>query len=179
MNWTNDTVLRLLPIGISLLALCISALVLGWNIYRDVVLKPRLKMRFSHSHIHHSTFSQPFETLVLSATNFAPGAIKCTMIYLKDAPLWHRLLRLTRLAVMFHDYENPMTGKLPTSLDVGEEVSLLIDWREDCFLGRGFTHIGLCDSFGRVHWAPPKDVRKAREAYQKCFGKEEKADPAI
>jgi len=177
MNWTNDTVLPLLPIGISLLALCISVLALGWNIYRDVVLKPRLKTRFSLSTIHHSTLPQPFETLVLSATNFGPGAIKCSMIYLKVAPLWRRLLRLTRLAVLFHDYENPLSGKLPTSLEVGEGVSLLISWREDCFLGEGYTHIGLCDSFGRVHWAPPKHVRKAREAYQKRFGKKGKGVP--
>lgn len=178
MNWNTDIILRMMPIWISLLALCIGAVSLGWNIYRDVVLKPRLKMRFSFSQILRPGFSKPLDTLVLSATNFGPGSINCSMIRLKEAPLWRRLLRQTKHAFMIYDYENPLSGKLPVCLEVGQSLDLLIRWQEDCFLRNTITHIGLSDSFGRTHWASYRDVRKARKLYVMHFGKKIKANQA-
>jgi hypothetical protein len=70
---------------------------------------------------------------------------------------------------MIHDYQNPLSGQLPAYLDVGERIDLLIRYERDCFLSEDFTHIGLSDSFGRIHWASAKDVKQARKAYQKKF----------
>jgi len=44
---------------------------------------------------------------------------------------------------------------------------MLIRYKRDCFLKGDSTHIGLSDSFGRIHWASKKDVKKARQAFQK------------
>jgi hypothetical protein len=155
---------------VSVISLLVSLIALGWNIYRDVMLKPRLKVRFSLSAIHHSTFPKPIITLLLKATNFGPGNIKCSMIQLKNAPLWRRLLRKTEHAFLMHDYENPLSGKLPTDLNVGGGLDLLIRYEKDCFLKNDFTHIGLSDSFDRIHWAPHKDIRKAKGKFVKDFG---------
>jgi hypothetical protein len=38
-------------LGISFVSLVIASLSLGWNIYRDVVLKPRVRTRFQISKI--------------------------------------------------------------------------------------------------------------------------------
>lgn len=151
-------------------SLLVSAVALGWNIYRDIILKPRLKMRFSLSVIHHQTFPKPITTLVLSATNMGPGQIKCSMIQLRTAPLWRRIIRKTKHAVMIHDHENPLSGQLPARLDVGEGIDLLIRYNAECFLSEDITHIGLSDSFGQIHWAARKDVKRARKSFQRDFG---------
>jgi len=171
MNLTPEIVINLAPIGISILALFVSAFSIGWNIYRDVVLKAHLKVRFSLSELHHPTFKNPITTLILAATNFGPGQIRCCMIQLLTAPLWRRILRCPKHAVMFHDHSNPLSGKLPVSLEVGETIDLLIPYTKDCFLSRKHTHIGISDSFGRTHWVPREDVSKAKREFKKDFEK--------
>ena len=164
-----DAYLQLLPIAISIFALVISVLSLGWNVYRDVVLKPRLKVKFNLNYIIHPTFPSPVESLILKATNFGPGVVNCRMIQLRNAPLWRRLIRKVKYAVLVHDFENILSGKLPTKLEVGEAVDLMIRWEKGCFLKEPYTHIGLSDSFGRTHWAPKRDVANTREKYNEKF----------
>src|SRR5438309_11493257 len=96
----------------------------------------------SASTINGAGFDEPYETLALSAINFGPGAITCSMIQLKQAPIWRWLLRKTKHAVLIHDYENRLSGQLPRKLEVGEKIDLLIRWERDCFLSKPFTHIG-------------------------------------
>lgn len=163
MTPQQQFVFTLAAVIVAGLSLLISVFSLGWNIYRDVILKPQLKVRFSLSDVIHPTFPKAITSLILSATNLGPGQIKCSLIQLRVAPFWRRLFRKTKHAVMIHDYENPISGKLPAKLEVGEGVDLLIRYQEDCFLGEDYTHIGLSDSFGRVHWASPSDVAKARQ----------------
>lgn len=165
----KDLFIRVLPIGVSLLALVVSAISLGWNIYRDIVLKARLRVTFNASSLHGGGLQKPIETLVLTGTNFGPGAITCNMIQLEEAPLWRRLLRKKKYAVMIHDYENPLSGRLPKKLEVGEKIDLLIRWERDSFLSKPYTHIGISDSFGRVHWAPASAVEEARKTYREKY----------
>jgi hypothetical protein len=167
MGPNYNPIFVIIPIGISLLALVTSAVSLGWNIYRDVVLKPRLKVRFALSTIVHSALAQPLTSCSLSATNFGPGSINCQMIQLRTTSFWRWLFRTSKHAVMIHDYENLLSAKLPAKLDVGEQLMLLIKYEKDCFLKGDTTHIGLSDSFGRIHWALAKDVKKTRQAFQK------------
>ncbi len=163
--------------GISLFALLVSAISLGWNIYRDVILKARVKVRFSLSSLYNEKFKKPMDFLVLTATNFGPGRITLNMITLMEAPLWRRLLRCQKTAVMIYDYENPFSTRLPIKIEVGDKAELLIRWEKECFLGKPTTHIGLSDSFGRVHWAPAADVRKARAEYRNEFLDENNKNP--
>ena len=155
---------------ISGLSLLISVFSLGWNVYRDVVLKARVKMQFSLSKLHHPTFPKPIDSLILTATNMGPGKITFNMIQLRVvAPWWKRLFCRAKNAVMIPDYENPLSGMLPVKLDVGEKIDLLLKYKKDCFLDKDYTHIGLLDSFGRVHWASASEVKEAREKFRKFF----------
>ena len=122
--------------GISLFALLVSAISLGWNIYRDVILKARVKVRFSLSSIHSNAFEKPLDFLVLTAINFGPGRVTLNMITLMEAPLWRRLFRCPKMAVMIYDYKNPLSAKLPAKIEVGDKAELLIRWEKDCFLGK-------------------------------------------
>jgi len=158
---------------IAVVAIVISAFSLGWNVYRDVVLKARIKIKFSLSDLLHPTFHKPIIYLVLSAINIGPGKVKVCIIQIRKAQFWRRLLRKTEHAILIHDYENPISSKIPADLDVGESVDLLIRYEQDCFLEKDFTHIGISDSFGRVHWASHSDVKKAKKQYLERFGKKE------
>lgn len=162
---------EIIALLISILSLAVAALSLGWNIYRDVILKPKLKIGFGVKEIISPSLAEHLTKLILTATNFGPGRIKCSMIELRNAPLWRRVLRKTRQAIIIHDYQNPMSAQLPATLEVGDKMDLILPYDKECCLSKPFTHIGLSDSFGRIHWAPTRDMRRAKEHYQKDFAK--------
>jgi hypothetical protein len=55
-------------------------------------------------------------------------------------------------------------------LSVGDRLSLYLPHDAKSFLGTDSTHIGVDDSFGRVHFAPRKDLREGKRAYAEAFG---------
>ncbi len=155
---------------ISILSIAIATLALGWNIYRDVILKPKLKVRFRISRIIHGEYKSPSK-LSISATNFGPGKIKCNGIDMKYTPIWMKILRKGKYATIIHDYNDPYSTKLPCELDVGDTCRLFLPFDKDCFLAEPCTHIGVCDTFDRIHWAPKKDLKKAKKEYYEKFRK--------
>jgi hypothetical protein len=160
---------EVIAISISVFSLAVSALSLGWNIYRDAVQKPRLRLSFGVKSIHHSTLEKPLQKIVLSAVNFGPRPVYCQMIHARTSSWWRRLFRKTKHAVVMADSKETLSGRLPSKLEVGEGIDLLLPYTNDCLLGEDFTHIGLMDSFGRFHWAPCKDVKAARKEYRRDF----------
>jgi hypothetical protein len=153
-----------LAIIFSSISISISFLVLGWNIYRDVILKPRLKVSLQLSFIMHDDYESPTK-ISITATNFGPNKIICAGIVAKIAPFWRRLFRKVKYAIIMHDYTDSYSSKLPRELDVGQECQLFLSFNKECFLSDPFTHVGIRDTFGRVHYAPKKDVAKARKEY--------------
>ncbi len=61
---------------------------------------------------------------------------------------------------------------LPLTLDAGEYADLLLPIDRDTFLGSTYTMLGIRDFHGRVHWAPSKDMRDARQQWKKLIIKE-------
>lgn len=167
-DWeTMDATLTALTI--SFISLLLAGLSLGWNVYRDVVLKPRLRVRVQISAIVQPDLpSQTF--LSITAVNHGPGRVTCSTIHAKTAPLWRRILRKVKHAAIIGDWTNPLSGKLPKALEVGEALTLLLPYEARCFLKDDFTHIGILDSFGRSHWAPCDQLEAARQRYEKKFG---------
>ena len=109
-----------LAILISIGAIATSFLALGWNIYRDIILKPRLKVRLQISFIMHGEYQSPSK-ISIEATNFGPNKIRCSAIHAKNATLWKRVFRKVEYAFIVHDYDDPYSTKLPCVLDVGEK----------------------------------------------------------
>jgi hypothetical protein len=164
---SGDIPLQYFPLLISLLSLCISFFSLGWNIYRDVVMKPRVKVAFSVGQLHDG-ISKPQHRLWINVTNFGPGILPCELIVCKADTIWKRLRRRTEHA--FINYKNvDQTGQLPARLQVGERLTLLLPYTKDCMLAEPFTHIGVLDSFGRYHWAKRQDYIRAQRTFSKDF----------
>ena len=117
--------------------------------------------------------TNPVSYVFITGTNFGPGEINCQMIRGKDATFWKRITGKNKFFTVIHNYKNPLSGQLPKKLAVGERIDLLLlyDESDKCILKKNFTHIGISDSFDRIHYAPSKDIKKAKEQYDKDFAK--------
>jgi len=165
----NESIFRILPIAISILSLFVAALALGWNIYRDLVLKPRLRVRFSVSKVAMQGVDEHPTFLRLSATNWGPGATVCNMIVYKYRP-WFGFLKWNKeQGVILYDYSNRLNEKLPKKMEVGDVMDQLLKYEADSILSQKVTHIGFVDSFGNEHYAPLKDIKEAKIQFKKDF----------
>ncbi len=157
-----------IAILISVCAIAVSFLALGWNIYRDIILKPRLKVKLQISFIKQGEYESP-DKISIHAINFGPNKIICSNIVAKVAPLWRRILRVVKHAIIMYDYTDEYSEKLPCELDVGNTCTLFLPFVDDCFLAEDFTHLGIIDTFGRTHWASRKDIAKAKKKFEETF----------
>lgn len=160
---------EIIAIIISCFSITIAALSLGWNIYRDVILKPKLKVSFKIGEIIWEGQKESIEKIILSVTNLGHGTIICSMIHWKNTDIYKQLMQSSTAGVIIHDYENPMSGKLPCKLDVGEKNDYLFSIDKECILEKGVTHIGMRDSFGRIHWAPKIHVKEVMNKYNNIY----------
>jgi len=104
-----------------LIALCVSALALiasfvslGWNIYRDVLLKPRVKVTFGLNTIlaereNHRLVQVGEPILRLQATNHGPGEVVCNaaVCKLKSFAFLRRLFGQDAYGFINPDFNHP------------------------------------------------------------------------
>jgi hypothetical protein len=156
---------------ISIFALIISGVSIFWNIYRDIILKAKLRVVVQISDV-----VQPGKNwgtfISITGTNCGPGSIICETIWIKKKSFWLWLRRKSRLGFVVSDYTNQLSSKLPKKLAVGERVQLLFPYEEKMFLAKRPTQVGLMDSFGRIHWATKKSLEESIKRYLKKFPKE-------
>jgi len=166
---------------VSLFALTVSAVSLGWTIYRDVGLKPRAKVSVQKSRIVQP--NRDFGFFVgISVTNFGPGPVNIEMIQFRRWRLgvailkWLKLSRVaqflrksTSQGIITYDYTNQLSAQLPKKLEPGERISLLLPWDERSFLSMGPTQIGVSDSYKKYHWAAKSELKKVRAAWVSEF----------
>lgn len=123
-----------LAIIISILSAVIASLSLGWNIYRDVVLKAKIIIGLSVSTIVQRGNPKRLEYVIIKATNHGPGSVNLSMVQMMDSSWWKWLLRKKKYASVIHDYTNPLSGQLPHKLEVGEKIDILFPYNADCML---------------------------------------------
>lgn len=160
-----------IAVVVSIIALVLSGLSLGWNIYRDVVLRARVRVRVAVvSLVTPGGGSSPPERFIrLTVTNHGPGPVEITGIGGKAAPLWKRILRRSDHFVVLPDHSNPLTTRLPARLDVGETANFFFPYSDRAFLGTDATHIGVHDSFGRMHYSRGGELEQAKQAFRRDF----------
>mgnify|MGYP001592975188 CR=1 FL=1 len=160
-----------IALAVSIFSVLVASLSLGWNIYRDIILKAKVDVSFGVVSVIHVSLPETPHYLNLRITNFGPGPVTISTIIVKEVQLWRRLLRKTRNAFITPDYTNPLSAKLPAKIEVGDKIELLLPYDEDCFLKSRFTQVGVYDYFGRYHRAPKSDLKKAYSQWEKDFSK--------
>lgn len=157
---------------ISSISAGVSIFALGWNFYRDVVLKSRAMGSISISNIYHGgQVHGPFINITI--VNQGPGKLHLESIYIAKLSWWRMLGRSvskvfkseSQYAHVMWDYKNPYSSKLPIVLDVGERASLLLNSDQKSFLSVNPTHVGVTDSFGRFHWVNSRSLRATKSEY--------------
>ncbi|MBN2654975.1 MAG: hypothetical protein JXR79_07705 [Nitrospirae bacterium] len=157
---------------ISIFSVLVAAFSLGWNIYRDIILKAKVKVSFAVITIIHETMPDRPQFLNIKATNFGPGPVTINMICLKESNAWRRLFRKTKYGIITSDCTDPLSSKLPAKIEVGDKIDLFLPYNKDSFLSLHFNHVGINDCFGRDHWAPRRDFKKAYAEWSKDFQNE-------
>ena len=158
-----------IAIIISVISATIAGLSLGWNIYRDVILKAKVIIGISIVDIVEQGNPDVQLSINIAATNHGPGPVKLSMIQVKNSSWWRWLFRQEEYGIVLQDQTNPVSGKLPHKLEVGDSIDILLPYDNDCFLSHGWSHVGLNDYFGRVHWAPSKKVKVSVKQWKKDF----------
>jgi hypothetical protein len=153
---------------ISVIALIISGSSIFWNIYRDLILKGKIKTRVQISSLIQA--GQPIGTFIdVTGVNHGPGSITCEAVFFKNS-LWRRRIKgEKKYGYVITDIANPFTDKLPKKLEVGEKVTILFPHVANAFLARKPTRVGFKDSFGRVHWAAKKNLKQTIKDYSRDF----------
>ena len=149
---------------ISLCSVLIAATSLGWNIYRDVIRRPKLHLSLMAGQI---AGTQTVERrLVVTITNHGPGKTKAQVLQLRKTSCIRRLFRKNVSAILMPDDGDSYSGRLPADLDVGDKVTLTFRSQADIFiLKKEFDQIGISDPFGRSHWSSRSDYKRARLSY--------------
>ena len=170
---TQEIIRQWAAIAISLLSFVLAGIALGWNVYRDVVLKARVKVSFSVSRVvgFGQRVGQTPDFVTIAVTNHGPGIVRVDNIVGKSAPLWRRLAHRVQHFFIVPDFSNPLNPKLPVKLEVGDTIHILLPYDENSVLNGTATDIGVSDSFGRSHFSPRRQLREAKAQFAKDFPK--------
>jgi len=152
-------------IYISALSLVVAAVALGWNIYRDVVLKAQLKVALDVVEVVTPGLGSDGTFVSLTGTNFGPGDLIVEKVWGTSVP-WAKRVAGDRSGFIVM---NPVHGDLPARISAGESVTLLYPHQEESFLSKRLKRIGLVDSYHRKHSASRRDVKSAMKRYRDDF----------
>ena len=155
----------MLAIVISAVSASIALFALGWNIYRDVIAKPRLKAYVGVYEIRDQGGKIVRTAIMLRGTNWGPGE----MVVEKTIACKKRFLRKRSYGVVIPDVPGKQTDVLPTRLKVSDSVQQFFPYTKDAAEIMTTSLIGFCDSYGRYHWATTESFRRLKAQWRKDF----------
>lgn len=157
---------------ISMIAVGLAAVSLGWNIYRDLISKSaRVKVTGMIAQIvaPGQKFGPegPPEHIVISAVNHGPADTTLSVfnLRLKKASFFEK----QKFATVLHDYTNPASAQLPCKLKVGKQAQFIFPFNPGCFLKMDLSSIGISDVFRKTHRMKARNVKELRSRWWKKF----------
>lgn len=162
----------LIPVAISLLALVISGVSLGWNIY-SAMQRPKFRVSVAKKRIFQigADPSPPF--ISVEALNLGPSSGRIGLVFLQKSWWSRRIKRLeTSSAFLAADYSHPATSPqsvLAAQIEVGDSAAHAFPYELNSFLKEDWVRVGFADSFGRLHWASKKELKSLRSQYLTDF----------
>jgi hypothetical protein len=167
---------------ISLCSAAVSLASFVWNVWSKFIYpKPQVVVSFSFMTMlvpaaeRHLLTRSENNALALSATNHGPIEVTLNSVVGAGGFCWWKR-RPARIGLLnpipgFPDYPGqysdeltgPFSGGLPKKIAVGEQFSLYFIPDHEALAKDEIERIGFTDTFGRFHWAPRKDLLKARK----------------
>lgn len=161
----NNTV----TILVSFISLSVSVLALGWNIYRDIILKSKVKVSARVKMALGQTQQKSEKFVAITAVNFGPGAANLQMIHAKEKVDGFSGLFRSQHGIIKYIKIDPYSSALPIKIEMGDKAFFQLPYNKNCFLKNKLKALGISDVFGRVHWISKKDIRFIESEYQKDF----------
>lgn len=169
-------------IHISLIAVGLAAVSLGWNIYRDLISKSaRVKVtgRISQIVAAGQKFGPegPPKQIVISVVNHGPGDTTLSVFELriKKNPC---LFGKQQFATVLPDWKNPMSAQLPYELKVGQQTQFIFPFDSGSFLKLDLSGIGISDVFNKkTYRIKTRHVKELRYRWCEEFQKGEASQP--
>ncbi|HEU0050308.1 MAG TPA: hypothetical protein VFQ43_22160 [Nitrososphaera sp.] len=97
--------------------------------------------------------------------------MKLDSLFLRKFSIGKKITRRIEHAYLMHDFKHPFGGHLPAELETGQRIDLSFAPDQCKFLDDNFTHIGISDSFGRLHWCKKRDMLETRKAFSNGPGR--------
>lgn len=158
-----------LPIIISIVSLSVAMLTLGWTIYRDAIQRPKFRTSIGINTIYQAGHDPDGPHIMVEALNLGPLPNRIMSVHAWKS-WWQRKIDPKNSATFIYpDYHHWATTPAATRLEVGDEGRFVFPYDKDCFLKEDFARVGVSDGYGRIHWAPRAQLRRAREQYRKRF----------
>jgi len=88
-------------------------------------------------------------------------------LHLRKTSFFRKIFRKEKYAFLQHDYEDPLSGKIPCELEVGQQVNLTFRHLPYIFLEKDWNQIGATDPFGKTYWCGSKNYREVKKSYLK------------
>jgi hypothetical protein len=173
---------------ISLVAAAISLASFVWNVWSKFIFpKPKVSVSLSMVTVVHPRGPpdpDPVRALRLSATNMGPAEVtlrSALMIFRrhwfsdKSYGLLNVLPRLPESTDYEAEYDDlgggPFAGGLPKKIAIGETFSVYLVPDHETLARGDYQRVGFDDSFGRMHWAPRRDIVAVLPAIRKACEK--------
>lgn len=167
MNPENVTTAHI-AIVISTLALAVSTFSLGWNVYKEIGLKARVKVGISVVEEVWNQGKSREKWIMIFAVNFGPGPVILTSLAVKRT-WWNRKVAGGRDGSIIAESGPRWSSTFPIKLDVGQEARFSVPYNENSFLRFKSARVGVRDSFRREHWARRKLLRRVEADYRRDF----------
>lgn len=147
-------------------ALCLAMGTLGWTIYRDAVQRPRFRVSIQVTTFMTETGAVgPFLTVV--ALNLGPLPNRYQTVCAKHSRLdWPRSMGMFTFSP---DRDSPFNTAPGTKIEVGDDATFAHPYEDGNLLRGRFKRIGVIDGYGRIHWAPRRQVEKVTSDFLRAF----------
>lgn len=141
----------------------------GWTIYRDAVRRPRFRVSIAIKSVVQAGRDQVGPDIYVEALNLGPLPNRLGIVFCRKSWWQRRRHPTTSIAFITPDYEHVATTRSGERIEVGDIGTHVFPYDADCFLKEDWTQIGVGDGYGRMHWAPRKQVREVHEKYRQKF----------
>lgn len=173
------------------LPLALSAVALGWNVYRNVIFKPRLAVSFFYAGrdrqggLANLTVGEPerfhsVHEVRLSIVNYGPGSVRCEYAVVRVRPAWQVLFGRSTWRMLLKP-DGTRHRELPAFIEAADRLELPMKGEafffDEDFFKRNSSQVGVRDSYGRFPWAPKRDLREARKYIRQWRAEQAKSEP--
>lgn len=152
----------------STIALVLAIFTLGWNIFRDVVNRNRVRVTGLIGPLvgpGDKTIGQYY--IVITAVNCGPASNTLSGLSLQKSKFGKK----PENAFVLEDWKNPRSARFPHTFGVGDQAQYIFSFNQDCFLKMKPTKIGIWDVFGKTHWMKRRLVKRMVGTWQREFQK--------